>query len=277
MENSNDYFRIEKAIRFVEENFKSQPSLEEIAESVHLSKFHFDRLFKQWAGVSPKQFLQFLTLDYTKNKLQQNCSLQETACSAGLSGSSRLHDLFVNFEAVTPGEYKNKGAGLQIKYSFNPSPFGECIIATTERGICYLAFVTGQDRTAPLEALSRIWSGAILDQACGSHYKLVQSIFTPDAGHTGPFNLHLRGTNFQINVWKALQQIPEGHLVSYQDIAAHIGNPKAFRAAASAIAKNPVAYLIPCHRVISKAGAIHQYRWGTTRKKAIIGWEAARI
>ena len=274
---SDDYKRIEKAIQYLDANFKSQPTLEKIAESVHLSKYHFDRMFKRWAGISPIQFQQFMTLDYTKQKLADSRSLLDTALDAGLSGPSRLHDLFVTFEAMTPGEFKKQGAGLEIFYDFGDSPFGDCLLAITERGICHLGFVKGDKRSEALNQLFETWPGAVFTESHKPINLIANDIFRYDRNKKpGPFNLHLKGTNFQINVWKALLSIPEGWVVSYQDIASHIGHPKAFRAVANAIAINPVAYLVPCHRVIAKSGKIHQYRWGSARKKALIGWEAAR-
>ena len=273
---SEDFQRIEKAIQFIEVNFKSQPTLDQIAESVHLSKYHFDRIFKRWAGISAIQFLQFMTLNYTKQKLIESKSLLETSLEAGLSGPSRLHDLFVTFEAMTPGDFKKQGAGLKISYGFSDSPFGDSLLAITERGICHLGFVKGDKRSEALNQLFETWPGAVFTESHKPINLIANDIFRYDRNKKpGPFNLHLKGTNFQINVWKALLSIPEGWVVSYQDIAFHIGRPKAFRAVASAIAINPVAYLIPCHRVISKSGKIHQYRWGSARKKAIVGWEAS--
>lgn len=274
---SDDYKRIEKAIQYLEANFKSQPTLGKIAESVHLSKYHFDRMFKRWAGISPIQFQQFMTLDYTKQKLADSRSLLDTALDAGLSGPGRLHDLFVTFEAMTPGEFKKQGAGLEICYDFCDSPFGGCLLAVTGRGICHLGFVKGDKRSEALNPLFETWPGAVFTENHKPINSIAKDIFRYDRNKKpGPFNLHLKGTNFQVNVWKALLSIPEGWVVSYQDIASHIGRPKAFRAVANAIAINPVAYLIPCHRVIAKSGKIHQYRWGSARKKALIGWEAAR-
>ncbi|MEJ2658541.1 MAG: methylated-DNA--[protein]-cysteine S-methyltransferase [Desulfobacterales bacterium] len=274
---SEDFKRIEKAIRFIEVNFKSQPTLDEIAASVNFSKYHFDRLFKRWAGISPVQFLQFMTLNYTKQKLAESRSLLETALDAGLSGPSRLHDLFVTFEAMTPGDFKRQGAGLNISYGFCNSPFGECLLAITERGICHLGFVEEDERSETLDQLFQTWPGSEFTENKERIGSIVKNIFRiGQVRNSQPFNLHLKGTNFQINVWRALLNIPEGWIVSYQDIASYIGHPKAFRAVANAIAINPVAYLIPCHRVIAKSGNISKYRWGSARKKALIGWEAAR-
>ena len=274
---SEDFKRIEKAIQFIEANFKSQPTLEQIANSVCLSKYHFDRLFKRWAGISPKRFLQFLTLNYTKQKLARSENLLDTALDAGLSGPSRLHDLFVTFEAITPGEFKQQGAGLKVTYGVASSPFGDCLLAQTGRGICYLGFIKGSDRNGAFTLLHETYPKADFSENTVEVAPAVARIFRFDqtrAQH--PFNLHIKGTNFQINVWKALLAIPDGWVVSYQDIAAHMGRPRALRAVANAVAINPVAYLIPCHRVIAKSGEINRYRWGASRKKALIGWEAAR-
>jgi len=273
---SDNFRRIEKAIQYIEENFKSRPNLDQIAASVHLSRYHFDRLFKRWAGVSPIQFMQYLTLDYTKRKLARSQSILEASLDAGLSGPGRLHDLFVTFEAMTPGEFKNQGAGLEISYGISTTPFGECLLAKTKRGICHLGFAEDGQRPTDQDPLILKWPRATLIEKNHEIGPVIKDIFNPEHGRDAiPFNLHLKGTNFQINVWKALLRIPEGWVVSYQDIAAYLGRPKAFRAVANAIAINPVGYLIPCHRVIAKSGNIHRYRWGSARKKALLGWEAA--
>lgn len=272
-----DYKRIEKAIQFLEANFKSQPSLDEIARSVHMSKFHFDRVFKRWAGISPIQFLQYITLDYTKQKLVESMSILDTALEAGLSGPSRLHDLFITFEAMTPGDYKNQAKGVNITYGFGHSPFGECLLAVTNLGICYLGFVENNNQSKALNQLHETWPGADFTENSKSIKPIIKSVFKADhVRKNRPFNLILKGTNFQTKVWRALLNVPEGWIVSYQDIASFIGHPKAFRAVANAVAINPIAYLIPCHRVIAKSGKIHNYRWGSARKKAIVGWEAAK-
>ena len=273
---SEDYQRIETAIRFIEENFRSQPTLDQIAARVHLSRFHFDRLFKRWAGISPIQFLGYLTLDYTKRKLAESRSLLDAALGAGMSGPSRLHDLFVTFEAMTPGEFKRMGAGLEIRYGFHPSPFGSCLIARTNRGICHLGFADGGSRPDALAHLMLAWPDATFVESQTDTRMITDRIFNSEPVEgSRPFHLQLKGTNFQINVWRALLNIPAGSFVTYQDIASYIGRPRAFRAVANAIAINPVAYLIPCHRVIAKSGLIHRYRWGAARKKAMVGWEAA--
>ena len=274
---SEDYHRIEKAIQFIEENFKSQPHLEQIAESIHLSKYHFDRLFKRWAGISPIQFVQFLTLGYTKQWLKESRSILEASWDAGLSGPGRLHDLFVNFDAMTPGEFKTQGEGLDISFSFYDSPFGACLLAVTKRGICHLGFFEGKDQSEALDQMYETWPGALFTERTEQIRPIVERIFRKgDSGNPRSFNLLVKGTNFQINVWKALLSIPEGCVVSYRDVASQLGNSKTYRAVANAVAMNPIALLIPCHRVISNSGEIHNYRWGSARKKALIGWEAAR-
>jgi AraC family transcriptional regulator of adaptative response/methylated-DNA-[protein]-cysteine methyltransferase len=273
---AHDYQRIEKAIRFLEYNFKSQPTLDQMAESVHLSKYHFNRIFKRWAGVSPVQFLQFLTLEYAKQKLAEPSSLLDASLDAGLSGPGRLHDLFVTFEAMTPGEFKRLGAGLKIEYGFHPTPLGECLLAATNRGICHLGFIDGDNRSKSFHQLQQNWPKATLTENRAHTGSIVNRIFVSKlASESRPFHLLLKGTNFQVNVWRALITIPSGSVVSYQDIASRIGHPRAHRAVANAIAINPVGYLIPCHRVIAKSVKITGYRWGTSRKKAILGWEAA--
>ena len=246
---SEDFQRIEKAIQFIEKNFKSQPTLDQMAKSVYLSKYHFERLFKRWAGISPIQFMQFMTLDYTKKRLVESKSLLETALDAGLSGTSRLHDLFITFEAMTPGDFKKQGSGLQISYGVCDSPFGECLLATTQRGICYFGFVESGERSETFGQLFDTWPDSKFIENPNAVCPIVNDIFRIDHQKIPhPFNLQIKGTNFQIHVWKALLNIPKGCVVSYQDIASYIGHPKAFRAVANAIAINPVAYLIPCHR-----------------------------
>jgi len=273
---SVDYYRVEQAIRFVETNFQNQPSLDEIAASVYLSKYHFHRLFKRWAGIGPVRFMQFLTLDYAKQRLAESRTLLDTTFDAGLSGPSRLHDLFVTFEAMTPGEFKRLGADLAIAYGFHPTPFGLCLAATTERGICYLGFVDGDNRSAALHLLRQQWPKASLSENRTGTRPVVRRLFAAPPSPDGrPFHLLLQGTNFQVNVWRALLTLPRSLVVSYEDVAAYLGNPRAYRAVAGAVAVNPVAFLIPCHRVIAKSGSIHRYRWGAPRKKAILGWEAA--
>ncbi|MBN2427797.1 MAG: methylated-DNA--[protein]-cysteine S-methyltransferase [Deltaproteobacteria bacterium] len=272
---AQDYQRIERAIRYLEAHFREQPGLDEIAAAVNLSKFHFQRLFKRWAGVTPAQFLQVLTLKYTKEKLAESRSLLDTSFDAGLSGAGRLHDLFVSIEAMTPGEFKRMGEGLRIEFGFHSTPFGECLLALTQRGICHLGFVEDQDRGSAFAALQDNWPRAVLRENLTSTGALTARIFSPGLFDSErPFHLLLKGTNFQIQVWRALLKLPRGEILSYRDIAVYLGRPPAVRAVANAIAHNPIAYLIPCHRVIATSGIIHQYRWGCARKKALIALEA---
>jgi len=273
-----DYERIEAAIAFLEAHVSDQPGLEEIAAHVGLSEYHFQKLFSRWVGISPKRFLQFLTKEYAKQLLKNSRSVLDTAHDAGLSGPGRLHDLFVACEAVTPGEYKSGGSGLKITYGFNDSPFGECLVASTDRGICGLFFVRDGNRRGVLTELARIWNRADLTEGGKALAPLTKRIFTPSAWqHHQPLPIMLKGTNFQIKVWEALLRIPAGAAVSYEDVAAAVGAPKAVRAVGSAVGKNPVSYLIPCHRVIRKNAEYGNYGSGTARKKALLGWEAAQI
>jgi len=273
---SDDYTRVEQAIRFLETNYKAQPSLEEVAASVNLSEFHFQRLFTRWVGISPKRFLQYLTKEHAKELLNRSQNILEAAYESGLSSPGRLHDLFVATEAVTPGEFKSRGEGLAITFGFHPTPFGECLLALTERGICDLLFVEQDRRDTALSLLDRRWQQADLRQDERQTAPIIRRIFSPiKEGTGGPISVYLRGTNFQIKVWEALLQIPTGAVVTYQDIANYLGTPHAARAVGNAVGSNPVPVLIPCHRVIHKAGDFGGYRWGTARKKALLGWEMA--
>ena len=275
---SEDYERIEKAIKFLETNFSAQPGLKEIAGHIGLSEFHFQRLFSRWVGISPKRFLQFLTKEYAKHLLEDSADLLDVTYEAGLSSPGRLHDLFVNCEAVTPGEYKNKGRGLTIKYGFHPSPFGECLLATTDRGICGFFFVKNRDRKDPLAELRYFWQQADIVEDPHASRDLIDRIFNPSFNDTGtPLHLILNGTNFQIKVWEALIKIPFGAVVSYEDVANQVGIPGATRAVGSAVGKNPISFIIPCHRVIRKTADFGNYGGGKARKKAILGWEAAHL
>jgi AraC family transcriptional regulator of adaptative response/methylated-DNA-[protein]-cysteine methyltransferase len=267
---SEDYGRVEQAIRYIEENYHSQPGLKEIAAHAGLSEYHFQRLFTRWVGISPKRFLQFLTKESASS-----VNLLEVAYQTGLSGPGRLHDLFVSCEAVTPGEFKNQGEGLEIQYGFHATPFGECLLALTERGICHLAFVQDGDRPQALRVLQARWKNASLREDPAATRPLVGQIFAIARGQeAAPLHLFLKGTNFQIKVWEALLRIPPGSVVSYQDLAISIGMPKAARAVGNAVGQNPLPVLIPCHRVIHKAGDFGSYHYGTARKKALLAWEA---
>jgi AraC family transcriptional regulator of adaptative response/methylated-DNA-[protein]-cysteine methyltransferase len=271
-----DYARVEKAIRYIADNFTNQPGLSEIAAHVFMSEYHFQRLFTRWAGVSPKKFIQYLTIEHAKAAMQGTRSLLETAIDSGLSGPSRLHDLFIKFEAMTPGEYQNKGKGIEIAYGFFPSPFGEYLLAVTGSGICGLSFVKGKNREAAVKEIKERWSYSVVYENAETARPYSEEIWAGfiHANTASPGCL-VKGTAFQIKVWQALLRIPFGTLVSYSDIAVMIGMPNSVRAVANAIANNSIAFLIPCHRVITSTGAPGKYRWGVERKTALIGWEAS--
>ena len=275
IELSQHYKLIEQAIQYIEANVQSQPELKDVSSAVGLSEYHFQRLFTDWTGISPKRFMQFLTKENAKKLLSQSENLLETTHQVGLSSLGRLHDLFVNTEAVTPGEYKSGGAGLAIRYGIHPSPFGKCLIATTERGICNLSFVDVSEGKA-IDNLVAGWPQAEMIEDYKTTAPLVTRIFTrlnPGLGTGTPLKLHLRGTNFQIKVWEALLSIPTGAVTTYEHLALQIGNPKAVRAVGSAVGHNPIAYLIPCHRVIRKSGDFGNYLYGSARKKVILARE----
>ena len=275
-QSSEDYTRIRNAIEFIVRNRLRQPGLNEIAESVHLSKYHFQRIFTRWAGISPKRFMQFLTVQHAKQVLDQSKSTLETAFETGLSSTSRLHDLFVAAEAITPGAYKNRGAGLTIVYGFHASPLGPCLLSVTDKGICWLSFADNNYRDSALNDLYIMFPGASFRSDRTVTQPFMEKIFPPDHRMPGErFNLYVTGTNFQIKVWQALLTIPPGAALTYADIARFIGHPGAARAVGNAVASNPVSYLIPCHRVIRKSGIIGNYRWGTIRKRALLARESA--
>ncbi len=271
-----NYDRIAQAIHYIKDNFKHQPDLETIAEHVHLSPFHFQRLFKEWAGVSPKKFIQYISVEYAKRllKKEEHPTLFEAAHQTGLSSTGRLHDLFVTIEGMTPGEYKNEGSALEISYSFADSPFGELIIASTAKGVCHIAFL--EDRNEALGALKVRFAKANLSENQDPHHQKVLAFFDTEL-QPEELKLHLIGSDFQLKVWEALLKVPFGELTTYKDIAEKINKPSASRAVGTAIGSNPIAYLIPCHRVIQASGVIGGYMWGSTRKSAIIGWEAAKV
>jgi AraC family transcriptional regulator of adaptative response/methylated-DNA-[protein]-cysteine methyltransferase len=274
-----NYDRIAAAIDYIRDHFQSQPSLEEVAEKIHLSPYHFQRLFTDWAGVSPKKFLQYVSVEHAKEVLQdQRATVYDAAFDTGLSGTGRLHDLFVSIEGMTPGEFRNGGADLEINYSFAESPFGALLVASTAKGICYMAFVdqaTPSGEPAAFADLRSRFPQARLRQMTDLTQQNALYIFTQDWSRLQEIKLHLKGTDFQLKVWETLLKIPMGGLTTYKDIAGQLGNPQASRAVGSAVGDNPVAFLIPCHRVIQSTGIIGQYHWGATRKTAMIGWEAA--
>ncbi|MEK7433355.1 MAG: bifunctional helix-turn-helix domain-containing protein/methylated-DNA--[protein]-cysteine S-methyltransferase [Cyanobacteriota bacterium] len=270
-----NYNRITEAIEYIKANFKEQPNLDEIAKKINLSPFHFQRLFTEWAGVSPKTFLQYISIEYAKKLLKENQeTLLETTYKTGLSGTGRLHDLFVKIEGMTPAEYKNGGKNLVINYSFDESPFGNIIVASTEKGVCYLAFF--EDIEEGFLLLKKEFPNAFFHEKSDLFQQNALLIFQNDWSKLNQVKLHLKGTDFQLKVWEALLKIPMGKLSTYGNIAASIENPKASRAVGTAIGRNPVTFLIPCHRVIQSTGIIGGYMWGNTRKTAIIGWECSK-
>lgn len=275
-QNNINYERIAEAIAYIRLNFKSQPNLDEVAEKVNLSPFHFQRMFTEWAGISPKKFLQYLSLEYAKGILKdQQATLFDAAYETGLSGTSRLHDLFINIEGMTPAEYKNGGKALSINFSYAETPFGHIIVASTGKGICYMAFA--DDKDTAFNELYAQFPNASYYQVVDMAQQNALNIFKSDWSQLSQIKLHLKGTDFQLKVWEALLKIPAGGLNTYSNVANTVKLPNASRAVGSAIGANPVAFLIPCHRVIKSTGEFGQYHWGANRKTAMIGWEAARM
>lgn len=270
-----NYRRIAEAIDYIKSNFRVQPNLEEVAEKIHLSPAHFQRMFTEWAGTSPKKFLQYISLEHAKRILKdEQTTLFDAAWETGLSSTSRLHDLFVNIEGMTPAEYKNGGKNLPINYSIADSPFGQLIVASTEKGVCYMAFEEEEEKG--FGGLERMFPNAFFQRKLDLLQQNALFIFQNDWSKLSEIKLHLKGTDFQLKVWESLLKIPMGRLQTYGQIAGRIGAPSASRAVGTAIGSNPVAFLIPCHRVIQSSGALGGYMWGPTRKAAIIGWEGAK-
>jgi AraC family transcriptional regulator of adaptative response/methylated-DNA-[protein]-cysteine methyltransferase len=274
MHSSSAYEVVEKTIRYLNGNYMNQPSLEEIARYIHISPFHLQRTFTEWAGISPKKFIQYLTVEALKAELHHTANLIQAAENVGLSSQSRVYDLFVSFEAVTPGEFKTGGKGMAIEYGVHPTPFGNCFIAVTSRGICAMGFVNGSHETT-LNELHCRWDSAVIRENSRTTAGLTEQVFSPYSKNRS-FRLLLKGTEFQVKVWEALLRIPFGTVTSYQAVAHAMGNHGATRAVGTAIARNPVAYLIPCHRVIRSEGIIGNYHWNPERKPVMIGWERAR-
>ena len=274
-ENMN-YDRIARAIEYIRANFRQQPTLDEIAAQVALSPAHFQRMFTDWAGVSPKKFLQYISIQHARRILlkEKEATLFDAACETGLSGTSRLHDLFVNIEGMTPGQYRNGGEHLFINYHFSTTPFGRVLVASTPRGVCYMAFVEQEEEA--LQALQCKFPRANYHLQIDAMQEKALSIFAQNRDNPDEIRLHLKGTDFQLKVWEALLKIPVGDLTTYGDLARQLNNPLASRAVGTAVGDNPVAFLIPCHRVIRSSGELGGYHWGLTRKTAMIGWEAAR-
>lgn len=274
MKNTINYKRIEQAIQYLTENYRQQPNLDEVAEKVHVSPFHFQRMFTDWVGITPKKFLQFLTIENLKEKLASVQNLAVAAETVGLSAQSRVYDLFITLEAVTPHEYKTNGQGLKIEYGIHEGPFGNCLIAVTDRGICGLQFIIEDENEIALSDFCKKWSNAEIVQNQHSTGREIEKAFNV-TGKKTKLNVLVRGTGFQVKVWNALLQIPPGGVASYKLIAKQIGMPGALQAVGSAVGANPVAYLIPCHRVIKSEGIIGEYRWGSSKKKMILGYELA--
>ena len=273
---ANDYQLVEQAIRYLDRNARRQPELREIAAAVGLSEFHFQRLFQRWAGISPKRFLQFQTAQEAKRVLQETGDLLDASFNAGLSGPGRLHDLIVNVEAVSPGEYKRRGAGLAISWGVHASPFGDCLLGLTPRGVCALEFLQPETEGEALARLRSLWENAQFVHAPQLTAPVAARIFGAHTPRQAPLAVLVKGTNFQIKVWEALLRVPAGAIVTYARLAENVGRPRAARAVGSAIAANPIAYLIPCHRVIRNTGAFGDYRWGALRKRILVSAELAQ-
>ena len=274
----DDYDHIRKALSFIGQHWRQQPDLEEIADHTGLSGAHLRHVFQRWAGLSPKGFLQALTLDHARSLLDNAASVLDTSFEVGLSGPGRLHDLFVNFEALSPGEWKSKAEGLDLHYGFHPSPFGETLLVCTPRGLSGLGFVDDGDRHAALEDMKRRWPLARFTQAQEMTAAYADRIFCQDRWMPDqPLRLVFIGSDFEVEVWEALLKIPLGQATTYSDLARHIGRPKAARAVGAAVGRNPISFVVPCHRVLGKSGALTGYHWGLPRKQAMLGWEAGQL
>lgn len=275
----DDYDLVRQTIERISLDYRAQPSLEEIASDIGVAPGRLQKTFSRWAGLTPKAFLQAVTLDHARRLLgHEGLPLLDASYELGLSGPGRLHDLFVTHEAMSPGDFKTGGAGLAIHYGFHPSPFGTAVIMATERGLCGLAFADPGEEQAALEDMTRRWPGArfSLDQAMTAPY--VTRIFSPEQWRADrPLRIVMIGTDFQVRVWEALLRIPLGTASSYQDVARAIGNPKASRAVGAAVGRNPISFVVPCHRAMGKSGALTGYHWGITRKRAMLGWETGCV
>ena len=272
----NDYQKIEQSIQYLEHNYVYQPTLSEIAEHVGLSEFHFQRLFKRWAGISPKRFVQYLSAQLSGQLLREANGTLDVSLDSGLSGPSRLHDLMVNVYAMTPKEYRDYGETLIIAYGWHKTAFGQCLAAVTEKGLCWLSFHNGDDEEG-FQELQNEWPAASFVANAEKTKPIVDLIFRTEESDGNQILLHLKGTNLQIRVWEALLTIPPGDIVSYSQLAEMVDRPAAVRAVASAVGRNAISYVIPCHRVLRKSGNIGGYRWGTSRKRAMLAWDDARI
>ena len=270
-----NYYRIEKAISYISENFRSQPDLDVIAEKVNLSPFHFQRLFLDWVGITPKKFVQYLTLDYLRQQIKNTSNVIEAADLAGLSSQSRVYDLFVNIEGVSPQQYKSAGQELVIWYGYHSTPFGLCFLAATEKGVCELRFIDENRTRNEFKQFSTKWHFASIHNRPDLTQQYLRQIFSPEKVNGEKLNLLVQGSPFQLKVWEALVKIPFGSVASYEQVSNEIGMPGGIRQVASAAGQNPITYLIPCHRIIRKNGEVGNFSYGKTRKQAMIGWEMA--
>jgi AraC family transcriptional regulator, regulatory protein of adaptative response / methylated-DNA-[protein]-cysteine methyltransferase len=274
----DDYTKVCDVIAHVSENWRDQPSLADLAARVKLTPDQLQRLFTRWAGLTPKAFLQALTLDHARGMLAQSASILETSLDVGLSGPSRLHDLFVTHEGMSPGAYKNRGAGLHMIYGFHPSPFGLALVMVTDYGLCGLAFCDTGGEVAALADMTRRWPNAQYTENSAVTAPVSAQLFADrNFRPNQPLRITFIGTDFEIRVWETLLKIPVGKATTYGDIAGAVGSPKAARAVGAAVGKNPMSFVVPCHRVLGKSGALTGYHWGLTRKKAILGWEAGKL
>lgn len=274
-DSEGNYARIERAIAFLRAHHTEQPELRDLAAHIQLSESHAQRLFSRWAGISPKRFLQFLTVEHAKRQMGRTDDLLSLSLESGLSGPGRLHDLFVNMEAMSPGEFRQAATGMPMRYGFGETPFGPALVVSTSRGICHLSFVRPADRAVAVDTLRQAWPEARLEEDPEGSRVLLARVFSPQPAVDGGLTLWVSGTNFQIQVWRALLRIPFAGMLSYQQLAGLIGQPRAARAVGSAVARNRIAFLVPCHRVLRGSGDFGEYHWGTARKAAICGWEAA--
>lgn len=276
--NLDDYERVRSVLANLTENWRDQPSLEDLARPVGLEPEQLQRLFSRWAGLTPKAFLQALTLDHARAMLKDSASILETSLEVGLSGPGRLHDLFVTHEGMSPGAYKTKGSGVVISYGFHPSPFGLALVMVTIQGLCGLGFSDAGGETASLADMQRRWPNASYIENSAQTAPYAAQIFAPEKWQDGqPLRVTFIGSDFEIRVWESLLKIPIGRAVTYGDIASSIDKPKAARAVGAAVGRNPISFVVPCHRVIGKSGALTGYHWGLTRKRAILGWEAGQL
>lgn len=266
------YDLMAEALRYIEKNAAKQPTLDQVAEAIGLSPTHFQKVFSEWVGVSPKRYLQYLTLDHAKRLLQDRFTVLDTTFETGLSSPGRLHDLFIRWEAMTPGEYARNGKGLKILWDWAATPFGDALIMATDRGICGIAFSAETGRDRALADMRGRWPAAQYEQSPAFIEPLARSIVSGK----GEVSLLLSGAPFQIHVWSALLKIPSGHVTTYSEIARHIGKPRAVRAVGTAVGRNPVSWLIPCHRALRRDGALGGYHWGLPVKRAMMAWESAR-